>query len=202
MPEFKQPVPAAISDALIFSESFTSVYVMARVLVGLTNHLVPLEVLTMNTGLAAVPVSVHVPLMIWVLPAVNFNILPAVVQVKLLKVLLPEMVAACGPLKVTVPVLMVNVPPALAQSPVTLIAVAVPGVNVPLVRVRLLIFNVVVLPPMLKALVAFTISILYRVCVAAVPLIAWSAKVLVNLNVPIPPVNVPLLVQLPERVIV
>lgn len=64
LPEFKQPVPAVTLVALIFSESLTSVYVMVRVLVGLTNHLVPLEVLTMDTGFAAVPVNVQVPLMI------------------------------------------------------------------------------------------------------------------------------------------
>ena len=84
LPELMQFCPVtSISVPLIFSESFTSAYVMARVPVGFTFHRVPLEALTIDTGLDALPVSVHVPLMIWVLPAVNFSILPAVTHVKL-----------------------------------------------------------------------------------------------------------------------
>ena len=73
--------------------------------------------------------------------------------VRLLKVCdadVPFIAWAPEPLKVTVTVPGVNVPAVLAQSPVTLMAVAVPAAKVPLVRVRVLIFNVVVLPATLK----------------------------------------------------
>ncbi len=60
----------------------------------------------------AAPVAVKAPLIVWVVPSVNWMVLPpaAITQLKLLKVVLPEIVAVVLVAKLTVPIPAVNVP--------------------------------------------------------------------------------------------
>ena len=107
-------------------------------------------------------------------------------------------------LKTTVPDPGVNVPSLLVQSPpVLLMVVAVPALNVPLVKVsNPPMFNVVVLPPTVSDLEVLATVIALNVWALAVPLIFWSAVVLLNTTVPEPGVNVPsLLVQSPVTLV-
>ena len=63
--------------------------------------------------------------------------------------------------------------------------------------------NVAVVPPTANVLLVLSTVSALKVCMAAVPLIFWSAVVLLNTTVPVPGVNVPpLLVQPPVTLVV
>ena len=108
------------------------------------------------------------------------------------------------PVKVTVLVPQTKPPePALfVQLPLTVIFAAVPAAKMPLVMVRLLRFKVVVEPLTDSVWPAVLLTVrLLKVCVTAVPFIAW-APVPLKVTRPVPGVNVPpLLVQLPATFI-
>jgi hypothetical protein len=88
--------------------------------------------------------------------------------------------------------------PLFDQLPPTFICSAVPTLNVPAVFVKFpLNVNVVVLPLTESVRPVLFDVRLWNVCVDAVPVITWSAVVLVKLTVLDPGVNVPLFVQLP-----
>ena len=131
-------------------------------------------------------------------PMVRALVLAVVILLNVWLAALPLMFWLPALLNVTVPDPGVNVPPLLVQSPDTLILEAVPAVKlVPEPNVRVLRFNVVVEPPMVRALV-LAVVILLNVWLAALPLMFWLPALL-NVTVPDPGVNVPpLLVQSPD----
>ena len=126
-------------------------------------------------------------------------------HVRLLNVVSPFIleVEPLAPVNATVPVPPLKAPAALefVQSPETLMLVAVPAVRlVPDPSVSVLRFNVVVEPPIVRALV-LAVVILLNVWAAAVPFM-FCAPALLNVTVPEPGVNVPpLFVQLPAALI-
>jgi len=106
--------------------------------------------------------------------------------------------------KFTVLLLGVKVPPLLVQfPPVILIVLAVPALKVPEVSVMTpLMSSVVVLPPIDRIFEVLATVTLLKFWLVAVPLMAWSALVLLKVTVLVPGLKVPLLVQLPPTVVV
>jgi hypothetical protein len=103
---------------------------MSLVPCGSIFHWDPSTLLFSTIGLSAEPVSVSVPAIVWVAPAVNVSCLPPVAQVKLLNVVEPDIVEVETPLNVTVPELCVNVPE-LAQLPDTDMEAEESGFTIP-----------------------------------------------------------------------
>ena len=62
-------------------------------------HILPEEELLSVTRLPDDPVSVRVPLIVWVVPAVKVIGLPPAVHVKLLNVVVPDIVEVSVPVK-------------------------------------------------------------------------------------------------------